>query len=188
MKYILAGFLFFLIATVSAQIAESDTLNNEVRMDAFGVIAFKYIDLSYERLLNEEAAFGVNIQFTLDGQQEDLGYVRQFSITPFYRQYFSKKYAKGFFVEGFATYANVSEYHYDYVYDSVLDSYMDIYEEVNFNQFALGISIGGKFVTSRGFVAEIFAGIGRNLLDTDDENYYRSEIIGRGGIALGYRF
>lgn len=160
---------------------------NEIRLDGFSLIALKYIDVSYERFINEEAAYGVNVQFTLDDTQEDLGIVRTFSLTPFYRQYFSKKYAKGFFIEGFATYARSKEYVYlDYLYNDVTDTYTDIYDDYDYNVFALGLSVGGKFVTNRGFVTEIFLGIGRNLLDVDD--YYVSDIVGRGGIAIGYRF
>ena len=143
----------------------NDVLKNELRIDAVGLVAFKYIDLTYEHLKNEESGLGVNVQFTLDANQEDLGIVRKFSLTPFYRQYFSKKYAKGFFVEGFATYAQSREQNYvDFIFDEATDSFRDVYENIDYNVFALGVSIGGKFVTKRGFVAEIFAGIGRNFV------------------------
>ncbi|MEO9512365.1 MAG: DUF3575 domain-containing protein [Flavobacteriaceae bacterium] len=191
MKKLISFPLFFLLITISAigQGSDNDSIaKNELKIDAFSLIVYKYIDFSYERLLNEEASFGMNIQFTFDSEQENLGYVKQFSVTPFYRQYFSKKYATGFFVEGFATYASVNDYYYFYEYDSVMDISNEDYMNDTYNAFALGISIGGKFVTQRGFVVEIFAGIGRNLLDIDNEHYYRSEIIGRGGLTLGYRF
>jgi len=48
---------------------------------------------------------------------------------------------------------------------------------------AVGISAGAKFLTKRGFIAEIYLGIGRDLLGNSDD-----EIVGRGGISLGYRF
>jgi hypothetical protein len=38
-------------------------------------------------------------------------------------------------------------------------------------------------VSKRGFVAEIYAGIGRDLFGNSD-----IEIVSRGGISLGYRF
>ncbi len=163
--------------------------NNEIRIDAIGLIAFKYIDLTYENLLNEESGLGINLQFTLDGDQsENVSRIRRFSVTPFYRQYFSKKYAKGFFVEGFMLYANNREYNYvDFIEDPVTGQFMDVYENIDFNTLALGVSVGGKFVTQRGFVAEVFLGIGRNFLEVP-ENLFISEIEARGGIALGYRF
>jgi len=48
---------------------------------------------------------------------------------------------------------------------------------------AAGISVGGKFVTKRGFVTEIYLGIGRDLLGNSD-----IEVVGRGGVSIGYRF
>ena len=37
--------------------------------------------------------------------------------------------------------------------------------------------------TKRGFIAEIYAGIGRDLLGQSE-----IEVVGRGGISIGYRF
>jgi hypothetical protein len=55
--------------------------------------------------------------------------------------------------------------------------------EETYTDFAVGISIGTKIVSRRGFVAEIYGGIGRDLLNKSDV-----EVVGRGGISLGYRF
>jgi hypothetical protein len=57
--------------------------------------------------------------------------------------------------------------------------------------FALGISVGGKFVLAEGFTAEVLLGIGRNLIkeESDDNDYYfQNEVVARFGISLGYRF
>ena len=50
--------------------------------------------------------------------------------------------------------------------------------------FAVGISVGGKFVSKKGFTTEIYLGVGRNL----GGNNNGLEAVGRGGISLGYRF
>ncbi|GMN06800.1 hypothetical protein MTsPCn5_21890 [Croceitalea sp. MTPC5] len=178
-----------ILAQSSDQSTTLDEKKDEIRIDAIGLIAFKYIDLTYENLLNEESGLGINLQFTLDGDQsENVNRIRRFSLTPFYRQYFSRKYAKGFFVEGFMMYAANREYDYvDFIQDPVTGEFMDVYENIDFNTLAIGVSVGGKFVTKRGFVAEVFLGIGRNLLEVP-ENSFISEIEVRGGIALGYRF
>ena len=42
---------------------------------------------------------------------------------------------------------------------------------------------GAKWVTQRGFVAEIYAGIGRDMF-----NQSEIEVVGRGGMSIGYRF
>ena len=55
--------------------------------------------------------------------------------------------------------------------------------------FALGISVGGKFVTKGGFTTEINLGVGRNLIKNENEdNFFEFDIVGRFGISLGYRF
>ena len=65
-----------------------------------------------------------------------------------------------------------------YVYNS---------NNTNVTDFALGISVGGKFITRKNFVAEVYLGIGRNLLN-EKTNIFETNIISRGGISLGYRF
>jgi hypothetical protein len=50
--------------------------------------------------------------------------------------------------------------------------------------FALGLSVGWKFVTRNGFTTEAYFGVGRNLLNKE----YTSQLVLRGGLALGYRF
>lgn len=156
---------------------------NEVKLDVFNLIAFEYIDVSYEHLINEEASFGVNLQFSLDSDDDySDGYLRDFALTPYYRQYFSKKYAAGFFVEGFAMLnsGKNDNYYYDYDINGIPISPMP---DEKFTDFALGVSLGGKFITKRGFLVEIYAGVGRNLLGSSYD-----EIIARTGISLGYRF
>ena len=51
-------------------------------------------------------------------------------------------------------------------------------------EFAVGISVGGKFISKKGFTTEIYLGIGRNLGGDNGS----LEAVGRGGISLGYRF
>jgi len=51
--------------------------------------------------------------------------------------------------------------------------------------FALGIGLGGKWITNSGFIGEINFGVGRNLFNNNNTDY---EIIAKGGISLGYRF
>ncbi|HEX9600141.1 MAG TPA: DUF3575 domain-containing protein, partial [Mariniflexile sp.] len=70
---------------------------------------------------------------------------------------------------------------YGYIYDSNNDSYN--YEYEKYTDLAIGVSAGAKFITKRGFIAEIYLGIGRDLLNQSD-----IEVVGRGGISLGYRF
>ena len=158
---------------------------NELKINMTNLIIFKWVDVSYERILNEESTFGVGTLFSLDQDYNDdvLDEYRTFSITPYYRHFFSNKYAQGFFVEGFGMlHSGKDEYYNDY-YNPLTDSYNYVDYQEKYTDFAIGISAGAKFVTKRGFVAEIYLGIGRDLLGNSD-----IEVVGRGGIAIGYRF
>ena len=64
-----------------------------------------------------------------------------------------------------------------------IDFFVD--EEDFRTDFALGFAVGGKWVTKRGFSIELFGGIGRNLFNNEGTDY---ELIGKGGVNLGYRF
>ena len=55
------------------------------------------------------------------------------------------------------------------------------------NDFALGFTLGGKWITKSGVIFELNAGLGRNLFYKED-NVDRMEFIGRGGIGIGYQF
>ena len=166
---------------IQAQKGENDVQGrNEIKLNASNLIAFTFLDVSYETLLNEESSLGLGVLVNV-GDDNFLDEYRTFSLTPYYRQYFSKKYAKGFFVEGFGMLNSGKEEYY--VYDDINGT--DYVTDDKYTDFALGISVGGKFVTQRGFVAEIYGGLGRNLIGG---NQYFSEVVGRGGIAIGYRF
>ena len=73
---------------------------------------------------------------------------------------------------------NSYEYNNNYYYNGISNS-------GNKTDFALGFGIGGKWITKKGFVFEINSGVGRNLFNSNDNDY---QIVGRGGITLGYRF
>ncbi len=152
--------------------------SNELKINGFNLIAFTFLDFSYETLLNEESSLGVGVLFNIGSEEEILDEIRNFSITPFYRHFFSKQYTEGFFVEGFGM---INSGNQNDFYD---DFELTTPSEGRYTDFALGISLGGKFVTPRGFVLEIYSGIGRNLLGSE----YAPDIVSRGGISLGYRF
>lgn len=133
-------------------------------------------EFTYERLLNEDSGVGVSLFFSKEDDFET-----QFSLTPYYRAYFGKKVASGFFVEGFGMLNSGKNEGYS-EYDSVNQNYYSAGGK-QFTDFALGFGLGSKWVHRKGFVFEVNAGIGRNLLNSDSP-----EIVGRGGITLGYRF
>jgi len=155
---------------------------NELKINMSNLIAFKWFDVTYERTLNEESSIGVGLLTRIgsdSGDGEGLDEYRVFSITPYYRQFFGKKYAQGFFVEGFAMLHSGENQEYDF--DSITNS--GRFKDKKYTDLAIGISTGLKFVTKRGFIAEIYLGIGRDMLDQSE-----IEVVGRGGVSLGYRF
>ena len=156
---------------------------NELKLNMTNLIGFKWFDIGYERTLNEESSFGIGLLTKIGSDLDDgdgLDEYRTFSITPYYRQFFSKKYAQGFFVEGFAMLHSGKD---TYGYDYNPDDYTYTYQYEKYTDLAIGVSAGAKFITKRGFLAEIYLGIGRDLLEQSD-----IEVVGRGGVSLGYRF
>ena len=75
----------------------------------------------------------------------------------------------------------------DYYYGE-FSSETNNYTSKNITEFSLGISVGGKWVTKSGFVTEIFGGIGRNILNSNEDSYDPINIAGRIGVSIGKRF
>lgn len=179
-KLILPILICCFSATIFAQddsLPQDTDKKHEITINALTLVVSEWIDFSYEYLLNEESSLGIDVQFGLD-DNNDFDSYRTFAITPNYRHYFSNKYARGFFIEGFGmlhTYRDFLNY----------DATTDTFSTRTQTDFSLGISVGGKWVTKGGFVTEIFGGLGRNLLNNDDDLI---EIAGRIGISVGYRF
>ncbi|MDB2385234.1 DUF3575 domain-containing protein [Polaribacter sp.] len=169
---------------------QDENKKHELKISPTSLIAIAAIDVSYERLINSSTSYGVSLFLNTEGEGGEINYPRDFSVTPFYRWFFNERtFARGFFVEGFGMLNSYKDDYYDYGYDS-FGNYQSTYVEGENNvRFALGISVGGKFVLKSGFTAEVFLGIGRNLLGNDNSrDYYDNDIVGRGGISLGYRF
>ena len=96
---------------------EEAVSKNELKINMSNLIGFKFFDVGYERILNEESTIGVNLLFNLDKNSDATGLdeYRTFSITPYYRHFFSNKYAQGFFVEAFTMlHTAKDDYYYDY--------------------------------------------------------------------------
>lgn len=146
---------------------------NELKGNALFLV-LGAIEVTYERILNEDTGLGVSVFFVNQDEFES-----NFMLTPYYRAYFGKKPAAGFFVEGFST-LNTGVARTTYYYDN---NNVGRVEKDRYTDFALGFGLGSKWVHRKGYVFEINAGIGRNLLSKDGP-----EVVGRGGITIGYRF
>ena len=159
---------------------------HELKINAFSLIALSSLNVSYESLINRDSSFGIDL-FLNFNDDADIGFPRKFSITPYYRWFFSEKLAaRGFFVEAFGMLNTQEDENYDYYYDNN-GNWVDNSEDLKVTDFALGISVGGKFITRKNFVAEVYLGIGRNLFNSNSD-LIDTNIVTRGGISLGYRF
>ncbi|PIA78617.1 hypothetical protein BFR04_03525 [Gaetbulibacter sp. 4G1] len=148
---------------------------NEFKLNGLYLVLGAF-DVTYERTINEESAFGLNVFLPFDDDvNDDVNYY----ISPYYRFYFGNKYAAGFFVEGFGMLNSINDYRLS------SDGFDTILQEENITDFALGIGLGGKWITNSGFIGELNLGFGRNLFNNDRYDY---EIIGKIGISVGYRF
>lgn len=156
---------------------------NELKLNAFYLIVGAF-EMSYERILTDESSAGVSVGGSFDEDGLDYNY----SIEPFYRYFFGRKPAAGFFVEGFGS-INSRDYETYNFNQNNFTSSVKVYEKTH---LGLGIGVGGKFITRNNIVFEISGGIGRNLTagSSNGESYngYNEKIIGRGGISIGYRF
>lgn len=153
------------------------TDRHEIKINGLSLV-LGAIEADYQYILNEESALGLDVLFAFDDETLSVNYF----FAPYYRQYFGKRIASGFFVEGFGMLNSTNDYLYSYNEDAQGFYYDGNYTDVT--DFALGIGTGVKFLTNKGFVLEIDLGVGRNLFKSDRD----FKIIAKGGISLGYRF
>jgi hypothetical protein len=107
-KIILLSILVLSIFSVKAQNNETndtDIKQNEIKINGLFLILGAF-EGTFERLLNEESGIGISVFLPIDEDvKDDINYY----ISPYYRMYFGKKYASGFYVEGFGLLSSVNE-------------------------------------------------------------------------------
>ncbi|MBT8218391.1 MAG: DUF3575 domain-containing protein [Bacteroidia bacterium] len=172
MRYLLPFAFFFIgFAGLSAQDAELELGKNEVKLNALYLLIGAF-EASYEYNLNEESSLGASLTFVYEVSDFNFG------LTPYYRLFFGRKPAAGFFVEG-----NAALFSYDEYDDCVTDSngFCIDFSESAVTAFGVGLSVGGKFLTKREVVVEVYTGVGR-IFSSDGGAYPRI------GINIGKRF
>lgn len=136
---------------------------NELRINALSLLTVSDINIFYERILDKSSSYGLSM--FINGDSEGLDITdRKFAINPYYRFYFynTKEYgARGFFVEGFGSFASLKS-------ESL--------------QVSLGMTIGRKLVNTNGFSFELYVGLSRYITESKNEVYFPI------GIAIGKRF
>jgi len=187
--FILLSFLCFSFSEAQDTYFESSNKvfekKNEVRIGVAKLLSAVGLDLNYEMIKDRNQGFGASLYI---GFEKDDTFYQNFSVAPYYRFYFTKSEeygAKGFFVEGFADFYSGKNIEYVYVSNnSGYNNYGYSYEKrTNFFDIAAGVAIGKKWVNTSGFVFELKAGYGKNLLN----NSFKSGVL-RGDASIGYRF
>jgi len=156
----------FLLATLllsislNAQDQSTTASKNEVKLNiSYALLGAP--ELSYERIINEDSSFGTSLAFSID-RDNDFNYM----LTPYYRFFFGKKQAAGFFIEGNAA------------------VFSEDYRSNNETGFGLGLAVGGKLLSKNNWIGELYLGLGRTLINEDKT----AEAYPRVGISIGKRF
>lgn len=172
-KLILSFVLLMGVSSINAQtIEEVETFpRNDIFIDPVTLVAVPTLNVSYERLLNKDSGLGVNAVIGIGSISKDFN-----QISPYYRMYFGKKYARGFFFDGFipitmmiGTIYNGSDY-----------------TRKTYTTVGIGVGFGSKWELKRNLMFELSGGLGRKF--GASEGYFDAPITGRLMIGLGKRF
>jgi len=177
-KTVLFLIAVFAFCTASAQ---DDMAKNEKKNEVkFNVLlpAFGKLEGTYERFLNTNSSVGISglYVFNDNNSKEDMN----FMFSPFYRRYFGKKYASGFFVEGFGALSSIDG---KKVYDTPDHTTFTRGDAVL--DLSLGLGLGSKWETKNGFTFEVNANYGQLLFNT---NKTKHDHVVRFGAHVGYKF
>lgn len=149
--------------------------NNEIRLNLIAPLSGA-VEVNFERHLNKNSSLGISAFLVYDDTKEkDTNYY----ISPYYRYYFGKKYASGFFVEGFGMFTSIDGKKVYAADNLVFTDKKDVYD------VALGAGLGYKLITKIGFVFEANAGYGKLLFNADKTDH---GVVAKFGLNIGYRF
>ena len=187
----IALMLLFLLPLISFAQEDNDYIKrNELKVNALNLVVLKAVDFSYEHLIDAQSSLGAAIFFNLkDNQASDfedifeLYYHEKFTFTLYYRYNFLKRYTRAFFIEGFGMY-NVQKNFSNSTYDNEMDPVVADVDATS-NNVAVGVSVGGKIISGKGFVFEIYGGVGRNIYTSNDN--IATEMVKRVGASIGFR-
>ncbi|CAM1350372.1 DUF3575 domain-containing protein [Tenacibaculum insulae] len=147
----------------------------EVKIDILDALALKTVEVSYEYYTSESSSIGVSGLINFEKKSADFRYNEEWMITPYFRHYFTSNSNWNYFGEVFLG-INKGEREIDLIGSSAKQ-----YKE--YTDGALGIALGSKYVSSGGFVVDVYGGLGRNMFSSESRS-----VVPRVGVNLGYRF
>lgn len=178
-KTFLLLIILFAFHTVEAQSNEtpgdSYKKNNEIKLNLLSPL-MDALEVGYERFLNKKSSLGISAFKVYEhSSNDDMNYY----ISPYYRYYFGKKYASGFFVEGFGMLTSIDGKKI-YAADNVnFTEGKDVYD------LALGAGFGWKLITRKGFIFEANTAYGKLIFNADKTDH---DQVLKLGLSIGYRF
>lgn len=178
-KNFLLLIILFAFYSVNAQNTKTneDTSErkNEIKLNLISTLSGA-VEVGFERHLNKHSSLGVSAFFVYDNTKED---DMNYFISPYYRYYFGKKYASGFFVEGFGMFTSIDGKKIYEADNVTFAEGKDVYD------LALGAGLGWKLVTKKGFVFEANAAYGKLVFNAGKTDH--DQVI-KLGLSIGYRF
>ena len=182
--------ILFLLVIVTTFSSFAQDKTSEIRLNAFSVIAFKQLDLTYEYIFSEESSVGLDVVIGLSKKANNafLKGNQKYVITPYYRYSVPEDIVNGLFLEAFLA-ANGGENYIKKGDEDIPEGGVEIEDEPNYlsfeySDFAFGLGAGYKYISDGGFVAEVYGGIGRNLSGEKAS----PGILPRLGVSFGFRF
>jgi hypothetical protein len=151
---------------------------NEIKLNVL-LPLFGAFEVTYERILNKKSSLGVSFFAPFDsGNVESTEDDENYFISPYYRMYFGKKNASGFFAEGFGMLTSIDG-------KKIFDLEGNLSQGSAVSDFAIGLGFGSKWITKSGFIFEVNVGYGKLLFNADKTDH---DIVAKFGFHLGYRF
>lgn len=183
-NYFLIFFLFCLSYSGLSQkssYAEDDFERHEIKINTLYFV-LEAVELCYEGNLSKNTSLGVSmfIPFNSIESPVSIKYNYGFTVNPYFRYFFGKKPAQGFFIEANAAMSSLEVNNYYSIYNPNGFYNSNTAKEKEFG-FGLGAAVGSKFVIDDQIVIDVYAGLGKYLTQ-DGLGYPRL------GINVGYRF
>jgi hypothetical protein len=177
-NYLIIVLLFSFFVVKAQNDTSKNEKRNELKLNVLLPLAGAF-EVTYERILNNKSSLGISFLTPFDsGNIESTEDDENYYISPYYRMYFGKKYASGFFAESFGMLTSIDG-------KKTFDIEGNLSQGSAVSDFAVGLGLGGKWVTKNGFIFEVNAGYGKLLFNADKTDH---DIVAKFGFQLGYRF
>jgi hypothetical protein len=148
----------------------SSYAQDEIKVNISDALALKTLTVSYEHYATERTSVGLSGLFNFENESSVFRYNEDQMYTAFVRHYFSTESLWNLFGELFIAYNSGDD---ERSGGTVID----------YNDGAIGLAIGYKYVSPGGFTVDIHGGLGRNMFSDDSPT-----IVPRIGVNIGFQF